>query len=108
LVFVSGQVALDADGRLVGKGDLEAQLEQAWRNLVNALASVGATPADLVKVTTFVVGYRTEHRALITRVRGAWVGEVDLPTSTLVGVTSLALPEFLVEVEGTAALSNDP
>ena len=59
-VAIAGQVAIDAEGRLVGPGDFAAQAEQVFRNLRAALEAAGATPADLVKMTIHVVGHRPE------------------------------------------------
>ena len=64
-LYISGQVSQDAQGQLVGKGDLLAQTEQVYKNLATALAGAGATFADVVKLTVFVVNYQPEHRALL-------------------------------------------
>jgi len=103
-VYIAGQVAFDADGRVVGAGDLRAQAEQVFRNLGTALAAAGARVEDLVKTTTFVVGYRPEQRALIAEVRSRFYGQAQPPASTLVGVQALALPELLIEVEAIAVV----
>ncbi|MCP5025252.1 MAG: RidA family protein [Actinomycetia bacterium] len=103
-VFVSGQVALDADGQLVGAGDLGAQTTQVMRNLETALAAAGATFADVTKITTFVVDYQPGHRAVIAEARGQFLPSANPPASTLVGVTALATPDFLIEIEATAVV----
>jgi enamine deaminase RidA (YjgF/YER057c/UK114 family) len=103
-VYVAGQVALDAGGNLVGAGDLAAQAGQVFANLRTALAAAGAGPADVVKLTTFVVGYTPEHRAAIAEARAAFLGDAAPPASTLVGVQSLAAEGFLIEVEAVAVL----
>jgi enamine deaminase RidA (YjgF/YER057c/UK114 family) len=106
-VYVSGQVARTADGEKVGTGDLAAQVEQAYENVLTALAGVGATYADVAKVTAYVVGLTEEH--LGPFVEGAMrVAErhgID-PTKpmTMIGVTSLAEPDLLVEIEAIAVL----
>jgi enamine deaminase RidA (YjgF/YER057c/UK114 family) len=104
LVFIAGQVATDANGQLVGAGDLRAQAEQVFENLKTALAAAGATFADVVKGTTFIVGYKPEDRAIIAEVRSRYLPAEQPPTSTLVGVQALALPEFLIEVEVIAVV----
>jgi enamine deaminase RidA (YjgF/YER057c/UK114 family) len=104
LVFIAGQVATDANGQLVGAGDLRAQAEQVFENLKTALAAAGATFADVVKGTTFIVGYKPEDRAIIAEVRSRYLHAEQPPTSTLVGVQALALPEFLIEVEVIAVV----
>ncbi|GAA2067357.1 hypothetical protein GCM10009801_14620 [Streptomyces albiaxialis] len=102
LAHLSGQVAQDAEGRLVGPGDHEAQAERIARNLDASLAALGATRNDIVKETVYVVGYTPELLPAIFGPLRAGVREA--PASTLVGVTSLFAPEYLLEVEVTAAL----
>ena len=103
LVFVAGQVAVDREGKLVGGGDLSGQVRQASRNIKTALASVGALPADIVKITTFVVNHRPEFLPIIAEARRQELGDLR-PASTLIGVQALARPEFLVEIEAIAVL----
>ena len=102
-VFVAGQVALDARGNLVGAGDLGAQARQAFRNVVVALASVGAVPSDVAKITWYVVNYSQDVLSTIAAARREAFGD-HAPASTLIGVQALARPEFLIEVEATALL----
>ncbi len=103
-VYVSGQVSQDAQGNVVGKGDLRAQTEQVYKNLGIALAGAGATFADVVKLNVYVVGYQPEHRALLQSVREKHVSRDNPPASTLIGVQALARPEFLVEIEAVAVV----
>ncbi len=103
-VYISGQVATGPDGAVVGVGDLGAQATQVMHNLQAALASVGATFADVVKITTFVVGYRPEHRAVITAARSSFFPAGEPPASTLLGVQALAAPEWLIEIEAVAVI----
>lgn len=102
MVFVSGQVAQDAQGKLVAAGDLAGQAKQVYANLRAALKAAGATPADVTKLTTFVVGYRPEHRPVIAEARLTVFRAGELPASTLVGVQALAEPGYLIEVEAIA------
>lgn len=104
VVFVSGQVAVDADGAVVGPGDLAAQTEQVMENLGLALAAAGATFEDVTKITTFVVDYQPEHRPIIAEVRQRYLPPGAPPASTLVGVSALAGPEWLIEIEATAVI----
>ena len=104
LVFVSGQVAFDKNGNLVGKGDLRAQTEKALENLVAALASAGATPADVVKVNTYVVNYRSADYPIIREARARVFDSQNPPTSTLIGVQALAREDLLIEIEAIAAV----
>ena len=103
-MFVSGQVSVDAAGAMVGEGDLAAQTTQAMRNLEVALASAGATFADVVKITTYVVDYRPEMRPIIGAARSPFFGSGAPPASTLVGVSALAAPEWLIEIEAIAVV----
>ena len=101
-IYVSGQVPVNGKGELVGKGDLAAQAEQAFRNVDTALKGAGATFADVVKITTFVVGFRPEHRAVMHQVRSKYVSKENPPASTLLGVQALAVADYLIEVEAVA------
>ncbi len=103
-VFISGQVAVDEQGHPVGVGDLAAQTEQVMRNLQAALAGAGATFADVAKITTYVVDYQPEQRATIAAVRSRYFAADAPPASTLVGVSALAAPEWLIEIEAVAVL----
>lgn len=103
VLFISGQVAVDADGKLVGQGDLAAQAGQVFRNLVGALRAVGATPADVAKMTSYVVNYSEEMSPMLLAARREAFG-AHLPASTLVGVQALARPGFLIEIEAIAVL----
>jgi len=101
-VFISGQVAFDVKGALVGKGDLQAQATQAYANLQAALAAVGATFADVVKMNTYVVNFTTADLPVIREVRAQFFPQENLPASTLVGVQALAFDGLLIEVEAIA------
>ena len=101
-IYVSGQVPLNEKGELVGKSDLAAQAEQVFRNIDTALKGAGASFADVVKITTFVVGYRPEHRAVMHQVRAKYASKDNPPASTLLGVQALAVPDYLIEVEAIA------
>ena len=106
-VYVSGQVARTADGSHVAPGDLAGQVEQAYANVLAALAGAGATYADVAKVTVYVVGLTEEMLGPFVdgALRIAAAHEID-PTKpmTMIGVTSLAEPDLLVEIEAIAVL----
>jgi enamine deaminase RidA (YjgF/YER057c/UK114 family) len=104
LIFLAGQVALDAQGNLAGKGDVQAQVEQCLRNLVAGLEAAGATVANIVKMNTYIVGYRPDMLPAIREARAKFFTSGDPPASTLVGVQALAGPDFLVEIECVAAI----
>jgi enamine deaminase RidA (YjgF/YER057c/UK114 family) len=95
-------LSVDERGALVGPGDLAAQTMQAMRNVGLALAAAGASYADIV--TTYVVDYKPEYRAIINNARASFFGDGPRPASTLVGVAALALPEWLVEIEAVAVV----
>jgi enamine deaminase RidA (YjgF/YER057c/UK114 family) len=103
-VFIAGQVALDQQGNLVGKGDLRAQAEKALDNLVLALSAAGATPADVVKVNTYVVNYGPAAYPIIREARSRVFAGQDPPASTLIGVQALAVEGLLIEIEAIAAV----
>jgi enamine deaminase RidA (YjgF/YER057c/UK114 family) len=104
VIWISGQVAQNSKGEAVGKGDLKAQLNQAWENVKLALAGSGATFQDVVKVTTYVVNYKPSMRDDIRAARLRFMGTGEPPAATLVGVQSLASEEWLVEIEATAVI----
>lgn len=103
-IYTTGQVTIDEQGALVGPGDLGVQAAQAMRNVGLALAAVGATYADIVKITTYVVNYKLEQRAIIGQARAPFFAGMTPPASTLVGVAALALPGWLVEIEAIAVV----
>jgi enamine deaminase RidA (YjgF/YER057c/UK114 family) len=110
LVFVAGQVAMDAEGRVVGQGDLKAQAAQVYRNLTAILAEAGCTLRDVVKFTTFLV--RHEDWAPFAEWRRAEYPKLFpdgvYPANTGVVVVELARPELLLEVEAIAVRPGGP
>jgi enamine deaminase RidA (YjgF/YER057c/UK114 family) len=103
-IYTAGQVSVDEGGTTIGPGDLTAQATQAMRNVGLALAAAGASYADIVKITTYVVNYRPEHRAVIAKARAPFFANRTPPASTLVGVSALALQDWLVEIEAIAVV----
>lgn len=101
-VYVSGQIALDAQGELVGKNDLRRQTEQVYENLRGALAAAGATLADVVKVNIYVVNFKPQDLSVIREIRSQYYAQEHPPASTLIGVQALALEGLLIEIEATA------
>jgi enamine deaminase RidA (YjgF/YER057c/UK114 family) len=104
VLWISGQIAQNSKGEVVGKGDLKAQLNQAWENVRLALAGSGATFQDVVKVTTYVVNYKPSMRDDIRAARLKFMGDGEPPAATLVGVQSLATEDWLVEIDVTAVI----
>lgn len=102
LLFVAGQVALDADGRVVGKGDVQAQAVQTLENIRTILAAHGATMDDVVKVTVYVTDMKFLDE--IAGIRTRYFPK-DGPASVIVEVGKLALPELLIEIEAVATVN---
>ena len=100
--YVSGQVGVDAQQNLVGDGDFTAQAEQAFANLATALGSAGATLADIVKITIYIVNYKYENAAPLRELIRQYFPAGQLPACSLLGVQALARKEFLIEIEATA------
>ena len=105
LLFVSGCVPVDGEGRLVGGDDITAQTEKVFENIGLVLAAAGASAADVVKVTVFVTDMA--DRAAINEVRKRFFGEAR-PASTLVEISALAIPGAKVEIEAVAVLPSSP
>ena len=104
-LHLAGQVSWDKDGNLVGPGDLAAQTRQALANLKAVLEAAGATPADVVRLRTYVVDHSPEKLGPVLGEVAAFFGDATPAPNTFIGVACLALPDFLVEIEATAALS---
>ncbi|GAB1513392.1 RidA family protein [Actinophytocola sp. KF-1] len=104
LVWTSGQVPIAADGTAAPAGDWAAQTRQAMRNVGAALAAAGATWADVVKLTFYVVD--TSDLAAVRAVRDEFVDVDRPPTSSLVQVAGLFRPDLLIEVEAVAAIAD--
>ena len=106
-VYLAGQTAQDAEGNMIGVGDLAAQTEQAWINVATGLEAAGATFADVAKITMYVVGWRPEMMEALLEGTGrvaARLGlDMDRPV-TLIGVQTLFAPDILIELDVTAVL----
>ena len=100
-VYTAGQVALDKDGNLVGKSDIEAQTVQVYENLQAVLAAAGASLQDVVKVTTYLTQQADLPKLREVRQR-YFTGEP--PANTLVYISALATPDLLIEVEAIAVV----
>lgn len=98
-IHISGQVAKDVDGTLVGPGDIAAQSEQVFKNLKLVTESAGATLRDIVKITIYTTNLA--YRPAIADVRAKYF-DPEYPASTFLVITSLAEPGFLLEVEAVA------
>jgi reactive intermediate/imine deaminase len=101
IVFVSGCVATDGQGRVVGGSDVAAQARQVHENIKRCLAAAGATFADVCKVTVFLKN--VAHREAVNTVRKEYFGK-SRPASTLIEISQFVRPELLIEIEATAVL----
>jgi 2-iminobutanoate/2-iminopropanoate deaminase len=104
-VYIAGQIALDATGNLVGAGDIEAQAQQVYANLQAILGELGGSLNDIVKMTTYLTD-RSQLGAF-RRVRNRFFSD-PFPPNTLLFVSGLAQPEYLIEIEAVAVLSGLP
>jgi enamine deaminase RidA (YjgF/YER057c/UK114 family) len=105
IIFIAGQTALDGAGELVGRNDFAAQAAQVFRNLSIALLAVGCTAGNLVKLTVFLrdMGHLAAYREVRNRFF-ATVNPPAAPAVTLVEVSKLYGPDFLIEIEAVAAI----
>jgi 2-iminobutanoate/2-iminopropanoate deaminase len=101
LLYISGQVARDTDGNVVGTGDMRIQARQVFQNLRQVLQAAGGDLNNLMKITTYIT--KIEDFPAVAEVRGE-VFQGELPASTLIVVKSLFHPDFLIEIEGVAAI----
>jgi enamine deaminase RidA (YjgF/YER057c/UK114 family) len=104
-VYVSGQTAWSAERKLIGGSDLRLQAEAALGNLRTALAAAKATPGDVVALRVYVVNYKPEYGAVLSPLFETFFAGGPPPASTWIGVTSLAVPGFLIEIEATAVVA---
>jgi 2-iminobutanoate/2-iminopropanoate deaminase len=102
-IFVAGQLARDADGNCVGKGDMRAQIQQVGENIKTCLEAAGATLADIVKTNTYVTDY--EEFAKHPDMRMRYFGPAT-PTSTTVQISRLADPDAMIEIEAIAVIDD--
>jgi enamine deaminase RidA (YjgF/YER057c/UK114 family) len=107
LGFISGQVALDDKGNMVGIGDHQAQARQCFINIRNALAAIDATPDRIAKMTINVVRHKVDLVAPIFAAgRDVFGDQWPITASMLLGVEALGLPEWLIEVDAIVSLSS--
>jgi len=104
LLHLAGQVAWDSDGKLVGANDLTSQTRQVLANLRAVLAAADASPADLLGLRTYVVNHSPEKLGQVLGEIAKFYGDATPAPNTFIGVSTLALPEFLIEIEATAVV----
>ena len=101
LVYLAGQTATDASGAIVGVGNIEAQADKVFENIKAGLAAAGSDPSKIIKMVTYLTrredvdGYRSARARHLS---------TDLPASTLLFISGLANPDFLIEIDIIAAL----
>ena len=100
-VYIAGQVALDRSSNLVGGDDIEAQAQQAFENLQAILKELGGSLNDIVKMTTYLTD--RSQLAAFRRVRNRYLSD-PFPPNTLLFISGLAQPEYLVEIEAVAVV----
>jgi len=103
LIFVSGQVSVDAGSDIVGDGDCGIQSQQCFLNIEKSLIAAGATMADVVKITAFIV--RPDDYTDYVEIRRSWFPN-DGPASSSVFISGLVDPKFLIEIEAVAVIGN--
>jgi len=100
-IYIAGQLARDAEGNIVGPGDMRAQLEQTFRNFEACLKAAGPTWAGVGQTKTLVTDYRAFSQCSDVRMRYFGVAS---PTSTTIRISGLAQPEAMVEIEMIAVV----
>lgn len=108
--FISGQVAIDADGTFVGEGDAGKQTEQIFRNIGAALESLGEDWSSVIKITTYLTSAGDFPAFAATRKRlfESFYPEGRYPAHTLLVVSALSAPHHLVELEAVVSNSTSP
>jgi 2-iminobutanoate/2-iminopropanoate deaminase len=102
-LYIAGQTALDRDGNIVGRGDAEAQAKQCFENIIAILEHFGGGPDNVMKMTTYITNWA--FRPLVAAAREQ-VFRAPFPTNTLLVVSALASPDYLVEIEAIAVLDD--
>jgi enamine deaminase RidA (YjgF/YER057c/UK114 family) len=107
IIYLAGQVSSDASGKLIGEGNFEAQVEQVFSNLRIAVEAAGGTMADIVKLNIYLVAEVDQADVPKLRaIRDRYVNVEQPPASTLVVVSRLARPGWLIEIEAVAAIDD--
>jgi enamine deaminase RidA (YjgF/YER057c/UK114 family) len=104
MVFISGQTAWDTQKNIVGGDSVLEQARQAFRNLEKAMEAAGGTLKDVVALRIYVVDYQAESGTAVGIALKEFFPPQNPPASTWIGVSALAVPEFLIEIEATAVL----
>ncbi len=103
-IYISGQTAWDAKKQIIGPGNLAKQARQALRNIQMAVEAAGGTLADVVALRIYIVDYRPEKAEDVGSALKEFFPVENRPASTWIGVSCLAVADFLIEIEATAVL----
>ena len=104
MVFISGQTAWDVRKKIVGEDSVLEQARQAFRNLRKAIEAAGGTLKEIVALRIYIVNYQVENANALRTALNEFFSSAKPPASTWIGVSALAVPEFLIEIEATAML----
>ena len=104
MVFISGQTAWDVRKKIVGEDSVLEQARQAFRNLRKAIEAAGGTLKEIVALRIYIVNYQPESATAVGTALREFFSPENPPASTWIGVSALAAPEFLIEIEATAVL----
>ncbi|HKX26782.1 MAG TPA: RidA family protein [Blastocatellia bacterium] len=103
-LYIAGQIAVGADGKIVGEGDVRAQLKQVFANLETRLREAGASFKDVVKLNYYLLD--ASAVPALREMRDNYIDKEAPPASTLVVVKQLARPEYLCEIEAIAVVND--
>jgi len=104
MVFISGQTAWDARKKIIGGHNLLEQARQALRSVQAAIEATGGTLNDIVSLRIYIVNYQPQNAEAVSIALREFFSSTNPPASTWIGVSALAVPEFLIEIEATAVL----
>lgn len=102
LIYLSGQVPTNVKGDLVGNGDFRAQAKQTFENIKAVLTAAGSSPANIVKISYYVVGLDDRKRDILREVKAGYLDTKNPPVSTLLGVERLFRADVQLEIEVVA------
>ena len=102
MIILSGQIALDKNGNLVGKGNVAEQAEQVFVNIKNIVAASGGTMDDVIKINIYMIDI--SQAQVMRNVRNKFINLVKPPTSILMQVSKLVRDDILIEIEATAII----
>jgi enamine deaminase RidA (YjgF/YER057c/UK114 family) len=105
MVFVSGQVGMGKDGKMVDEENFEAQATQAYENLITALKAAGASADDVTMIRVYIPNYKLELAMKLGPIFGKYFDPNKLPAQTMIGVQSLIMPNIMIEIEAMAVVS---